>query len=123
MLAILLFAGGASHQENTATLERAQLSMGEVGDMVKNIRRVLEDQQVQELAAIAVAEPGKLPNLQQYVSGRIPELIKIELFGADLDTLRGKDLGPYGYTVLNLLLSAEETARALAQIHGRGWSL
>ncbi len=120
VLAILLFAGGASHQENTATLERAQLSMGEVGDMVQNIHRVLEDQQVQELAAIAVAEPGKLPNLQQYVRGRIPELIKIELFDADLDTLRGKDLGPYGYTVLNLLLSAEETARALAQIHGRG---
>ncbi|MCP4048455.1 MAG: phosphomannomutase/phosphoglucomutase, partial [Gammaproteobacteria bacterium] len=120
VLAILLFAGGANRQENTATLERAQLSMGEVGGMVKNIRRVLEDQQVQGLAAIAVVEPGKLSNLQQYVRGRIPELVKIELFGADLDTLRGEDLGPYGYTILDMLLSTEKTDPASAQIHGQG---
>ena len=120
VLAVLLFAGGAYRQENQATLERAQQSLSQVGGLVRDMRRVLKDQQVQELALMAAAEPDKLANLQQYVSGRIPELIEVELFDANLDTLRGADLGAYGYAVLDALLSARETGLASVQLHGKG---
>jgi phosphomannomutase/phosphoglucomutase len=120
VLAVLLFAGGASKQQNDATLNRAKQSMGQVTGMVQNLRRVLEDQQVQELAVIAVDDPAKLANLQQYISGRIPELLSAELYGTELDNLRAADLEPFGYALLDMLLVAQESGIAPAQIHGTG---
>ncbi len=75
LVAFLFWTGGPSEQDNEDTLERVQHVIGKVGEFAQNSRRSLEDQQVQELAAMAAAEPEKLTNLQQYVSGRIPDLI------------------------------------------------
>ena len=80
VLVALFFTGGNSQHQNEATLDRAKQTMGQLGGVVQNFRRVLEDQQVQELAVFAASDPGKLSNLQQYMSGRIPDLIEIELF-------------------------------------------
>jgi phosphomannomutase/phosphoglucomutase len=120
VLTVLFFVGGTSQQGNDATLERAKQSMGQVGGVVQNFRRVLEDQQVQELAVIAATDPEKLPNLQQYVSGRIPDLIEIKLFDSDLNKLRAADLGPFGFVVLDMLLTAAESGITPVQIHGTG---
>jgi phosphomannomutase/phosphoglucomutase len=120
VVAVLLFAGGASQQENDAALNRAKQAMDQVGDVVQNFRRALEDQQVQELAVIATNEPEKLSNLQQYIGGRIPGLIEIKLFPTDLDSLRATDLEPFGYALLDMLLVAAETGIAPAQLHGKG---
>ncbi len=119
ILAVLLFAGGASRQGNESVFKRAQHSMSQVGEVVQTIRRVLEDQQVQELAIMAVNDAGKLENLEQYVRGRIPDLIDVVVFGPDLGPLRGEDMGPNGYAVLDVLWSAVETGLAPAQIHSR----
>jgi phosphomannomutase/phosphoglucomutase len=120
VLAVLLFAGGSSQQENEATLKRAKQTMGQVGGVIQNLRRALEDQQVQELALIAATDPEKLSNLQQYVGGRVPDLIELNMYGTDLDALRAADLEPFGYAVLDMLLTASETGIAPAQIHGKG---
>ncbi|HEY5775162.1 MAG TPA: hypothetical protein VIS57_03675, partial [Xanthomonadales bacterium] len=121
VLAVLLFfTGGTSHEGNEASLKRAEQVIGQVNDYVQNFRRVLEDQQVQELAAIAAADPDKLSNLKQYVSGRIPDLVAIELYSTDLGSMRGADFGPFGYAVLDMLLVASESGMAPAQIHGKG---
>ena len=118
--AVLIFTGGPSQAENDAVLKRAQQVMGQVSGHVQNFRRVLEDQQVQELAMLAATEPDKLSNLRQYVSGRIPDLIEIDLFPTDLDSLRATDLDPFGYAVLDMLLVASESSLSPAQIHGQG---
>ncbi len=120
VLAVLLFAGGSSQQENDATLKRAKQTMGQIGGVIQSLRRALEDKQVQELALIAADDPGKLSNLQQYVGGRIPDLIELNLYGTDLDGLRAADLEPFGYAVLDMLLTASESGIAPAQIHGKG---
>ncbi len=120
VLVVLFFVGGTSQQGNDATLERAKQSMGQVGGVVQNLRRVLEDQQVQELAVIAANDPEKLSNLQQYVSGRIKDLIEIKQFDTDLNKLRAADLGPFGFVVLDMLITAAESGIAPAQIHGTG---
>ena len=120
VLALLLFAGGTSQQDNEDALDRARQTMGQVGGVVQSLRRVLEDQQVQELAVMAATNPDKLTNLRQYVSGRVPKLVDIKMFGTDLDGFRATDLGPFGYAVLDMLLTAAETGLAPAQIHGKG---
>ena len=80
--------GGTSQSSIDAKLTRAEQVIGQVSGLIQNYHRVLEDQQVQELAVIAAADPDKLSNLRQYISGRIPDLIEIELFGTDFDALR-----------------------------------
>ena len=120
VLAIMLFAGGTSQKDNEDILKRAQQSMSQVGTVVQSLRRVLEDRQVQELAAIAAGNPEKLNSLQQYLSGRIPDLLEINLMGSDLDQLKAADLGPYGYAVLDMLIKAAANGLAPAQIHGEG---
>ncbi len=120
VVAVLLFAGGASTQENEATLNRAKQAMEQVSGVVQNFRRTLEDQQVQELAVIASNNPEKLSNLQQYIGGRIPGVIEIRLFPADLDSLRAPDMGSFGYALLDMLLVASETGLAPAQFHPKG---
>ena len=116
---VLIFTGGASQADNDATLEQAQQVMGQVSDQVQNFRRVLEDQQVQELAILAATNPDKLSNLRQYISGRIPGLIESDLLPMDLSALRATDLDPFGYAVLDMLLVAAEAGLAPAQIHGQ----
>ena len=120
ILAVMLFAGGTSQKDNEQILERAQESMSQVGGVVQSFRRVLEDQQVQELAVIATTNPDKLSNLQQYVSGRLPGLVGIELFGNKPDRLRASELGKFGYAVLDMLMTSAEAGLAPAQIHGKG---
>lgn len=123
MLALVTFlflTGGPSEKDNEDTLERVQHVISQIGAFAQNSRRSLEDQQVQELAVMAAADPKKLANLQQYVSGRISNLIEVDLFTTDLNTLRATELGPFGYAVLDMLLSTAETGRAPIQIHGKG---
>ena len=120
VLAVMLFAGRPSQEDNEASLNRARQTMGQVNDLIQNFRRVLEDQQVQELAAIAAADPDKLSNLQQYISGRIPDLIEVKLYGADVEQIRAADLAPFGYALLDMLLVAAGDGVSPAQIHGKG---
>jgi phosphomannomutase/phosphoglucomutase len=120
LVGVLLFAGGASQQDNDAALSRAKQAMEQVGGVVQNFRRTLEDQQVQELAVMASNEPEKLSNLQQYISGRITGVTEIQLFETDLDSLRAADLEPFGYALLDMLLEASGSGLSPAQLHGKG---
>lgn len=120
LVVVLFMVGGTSHKGNDETLQQAQRVMGQVSDFVQNFRRVLEDQQVQELAVLAASDPGKLSNLNQYVSGRISDLIELKLLPPDLEEMRAQDLDPFGYAVLDMLLVAEESGLAPAQVHGKG---
>ena len=57
LAALLLFTGGASQQDNEATLKRAEQVIGQVSEYVQNFSRVLEDQQVQELGPLPSPTP------------------------------------------------------------------
>ncbi|MDX2428306.1 MAG: phosphomannomutase/phosphoglucomutase [Xanthomonadales bacterium] len=120
LAAVLFFTGGTSQKDADDTLSQAKKVIGQVSGHVQNFQRVLEDQQVQELAVIAAANPDKLSNLQQYISGRIPDLITVDLYTTDLETLRGTDLGPFGYAVLDMLLTMAANGQVPTQVHGKG---
>jgi phosphomannomutase/phosphoglucomutase len=118
MAAMFMFSGNKGGNQD-AVLAQAQQSMQQVGDVVQNFRGVLEDLQVQELAAIAIDDPDKIENLKQYVSGRISDVQDLMLFDPQLDELRGKDLGPDGYALLDMLWKAKEGGIAPVQYHSR----
>ena len=120
LVAVLFLTGGPSEQDNEDTLESVQQVIRQVGGFAQNSRRSLEDQQVQELAVMAASDPDKLANLQQYISGRLPNLIEVDLFTTDVNTLRASDLEPFGYAVLDMLLRTAESGLAPMQLHGKG---
>jgi len=120
LLTGLFFLGGDSQKDNDIVLEGAKQTISQVSGAIQNFRRVLEDPQVQELAAIVAADPEKLPNLRQYVSGRIPHLIEVTLFEPNLSGIRGDDMGPSGYAVLDMLMAAQQDGLAPVQVHGKG---
>jgi len=118
-LALTLFLGGVSQQDNEVVLDQARQTMGRVGDMVQDYRQVMGDQQVQELAVMAAGNPEQFDNLKQYLQGRIPEFIDARLYGPELGNLRAKELGPFGYAILDMLMETESDLAPL-QIHGVG---
>jgi len=120
LLASLFFVGGGSQRDNDAMLDQARQTFSQVSGTIQDFRRVLEDPQVQELAAMAGADREKLLSLRQYISDRIPVLIEVTLFEPDLSRLRGNDMGPFGYAVLDMLMKAEEDGQAPVQVHGKG---
>ena len=120
LVVVLFLTSAPSQEENDEALARAQQVISQVSGVVQNMRQVLEEQKVQELAVLAVDQPGKLFDLQHYVRSQIPELIEIELFPEDLSSLRAPDLGPFGYAVLDMLLVTSESGLAPAQMHGEG---
>jgi len=117
---IFLMLGGDRQKDNEALLEQGKQTLSQVSDSLQIFQQVLQDPQVQALAAIAAVDRGKLPGLQKHLSDRIPDLIGITLFGPNLNLLRGSDMGPYGYAVLDMLLEARASGLAPLQIHGQG---
>lgn len=120
VLAGLFFLGGNSQNDNEATLERAKQTLSQFSAAVQGLQRVMEDEQVTDLASIALADSSKLSNLENYIAGRIPDLIGVQLYGPDLSVLRGDRIEPYGYAVLDMLMKADSESEAAMQMHGSG---
>ncbi len=120
VLAGMYFLGHDGEDDNGAVLDQAKQATGEISDTIQYFRRVLEDRQVQELAANALIDRQRLPDLQRYIRGRIPKLIEVTLFEPDLSKLRGDEMGSSGYAVLDMLMKVEEDGLAPVQIHGKG---
>jgi phosphomannomutase/phosphoglucomutase len=121
-LVVLLLTGDDGKDTSSEELSKAQLSLTTVKDLIQGYRRVLLDSQVQEMAANAASDPKSLVNLEQYVSGRVQDFAELRLFDTRFYELKGEDLGPFGFALLDMIFAASETGTADAQIHGVGES-
>jgi phosphomannomutase/phosphoglucomutase len=106
----------ASRQAEAAEGE-ATAALQQLGEPIQSLKRVLSDPQVQALAARALEDPEKLKDLFAYANGRIPQISAVQVFPSDLEGVRPDDLGPNGYAVLDMALSALSGKRALLQVH------
>ena len=84
---------------------------------VQALKRIMNDEQVQALAARALEDSEKSADLESYLSGRVPELSRVRLFGTDIDALNPSDLGPSGFAIYEMVLLTLETGNGLMQIH------
>jgi phosphomannomutase/phosphoglucomutase len=116
----MFYFGGNSQNDNEAILERAKQTLSQFSAGIQSLQRAMEDKQVKELASIALADESKLPNLQNYLAGRIPDLLEVQIYGPDLSSLRGDRIQPYGYAVLDMLMKANNESAAPIQMHGSG---
>lgn len=120
ILVALFSFGGGSQKYNESILERAKHTLSQFSGSVQQLKRTIDDAQVNELISMALSDPSKRANLESYLSGRIPELMEVQLYGPDLSELRGDRIHPYGYAVLDMLLKASVETQASMQMHGSG---
>ena len=116
----LFFLGGNSQKDNEAILERAKQTLSQFSSAIQGMKRAMQDEQVSELARMAIADPAKLPNLQNYLAGRMPDLMEVQIYGPELNILRGDRIQPYGCAVIDMLMKANTESDAPIQMHGSG---
>ena len=85
---------------------------------IQSMKRVLADEQVQNLAVRAVENPETVSDLFSYLNGRMSQISEVSVFGSDLSAVRPLELGPNGFAILDMIQSALSGNQSLMQIHG-----
>jgi phosphomannomutase/phosphoglucomutase len=118
ILALLLsFTDWRSGQENKQTAWEGQAVVEQLSKPVQALDRVLDDEQVQVLAARAIENPEALEDLESYLNGRISDISGAMVFGKDLDSIDPGDLGQNGFAILDMLLNLQVKNDPRLQIH------
>jgi phosphomannomutase/phosphoglucomutase len=99
-----------------AQMEGRQAVESLVGS-VRALKRTMNDEQVQLLASRALEDPGKIEDLEAYLSGRVASLSGVRVFGADVATMKPIELGPNGFALYEMAVLTMETEKGLMQIH------
>jgi phosphomannomutase/phosphoglucomutase len=95
----------------------AEAAVAQLHEPVQSVKRVLTSEQAQSLAVRALENPDTLGDLFAYVNGRMNQIIEVRVYPADLSAIEPEELGPNGYAVYDMLLSALEGNTSLLQIH------
>jgi len=101
----------------SAKAAQAEAVAAQLDEPVQAIKRVLNAEQVQSLAARALQNPDTGDDLFAYVNGRMKQISSVRVFPKDLSGIVPEDLGPNGYALFEMLLSALDGNQALLQIH------
>jgi phosphomannomutase/phosphoglucomutase len=113
----LALADWRMQRQVSAKAAEAEAAVAQLIEPVQSIKRVLNTEQVQSLAARALENPDTGEDLFAYVNGRMSEISSVRVFPRDLSGVVPEDLGPNGYALFDMLLSALEGNQALLQIH------
>jgi phosphomannomutase len=84
---------------------------------VQALKRTMNDEQVQALAARALDDSEKISDLEAYLSGRVAELTGVRVFGAGVASMKPAELGPNGFALYEMAVLTFETGKGLMQIH------
>jgi len=84
---------------------------------IQSLKRVLADEQVQSLARRAIENPDTVNDLFAYANGRLKQISSAQVFGKDVSALRPADMGPNGFALMDMILSALEGKKSLLQVH------
>ncbi|MEE8495385.1 MAG: phosphomannomutase/phosphoglucomutase [Xanthomonadales bacterium] len=84
---------------------------------VQALKRVMNDEQVQSLAARAIEAPDAVEDLRSHLNGRINKISEVRVFGSSLASVDPSELGLNGYAVLDMLLHLQENKRPQLQYH------
>ncbi len=111
------FSDARSRQATSLVTSQQQEAVDQLEKPVQALKRVMSDEQVQALAARAIAAPATEGDLKSYLSGRINEISEVRVFGSNLASVDPGKLGLNGYAVLDMLLNLQENRHPQLQLH------
>jgi phosphomannomutase/phosphoglucomutase len=101
----------------TASAVEREAALAQLMEPVQSLKRVLISEQAQSLALRALENPDTTSDLLAYVNGRLSQITAVQVYPSGLSGVAPEELGPNGYAVFDMLLSAVEGNKALLQIH------
>jgi hypothetical protein len=117
--AALMFSGSSrTHESEQAILQANQVAM-QLTAAVEAFHRVIEDDQVQSLAAMSLHDGQNLPQLRQYLKGRLTGFRDLRLYPVDFHVLDPASMDGPAYVILDMLFKAE-AGKAPLQVIGQG---
>ncbi|MGH8034495.1 MAG: pilus assembly FimT family protein, partial [Lysobacterales bacterium] len=99
-------------------VSESQAAVDQVKGIADSLRQVLDDEPVQLLATLALANPAKKNELEQYLAGRVKEIRQVQLYLPDLATFDPGTIEANGYALLEMFMTAEKGLEIPLQIHG-----
>lgn len=107
---------GNSRAAGLATGE-GQAAVEHVTEIAESLQRVLDDEQVQALAAQVVAQPGNLDELKKYVSGLASGITDVQIYSPELKSFDPGAIEANGYALLDMLTTANNGLNVPLQFH------
>ncbi len=106
-----------SQQVISQVAVQKQAVIDELVKPVQALKRIMNDEQVQGLAARAIKNPALVEGLRSYLHGLINEISDVQVFGTDLEAVDPIKLGPNGFAVFDMLLDLQENMNPRLQLH------
>jgi phosphomannomutase/phosphoglucomutase len=113
----LAFNDARSSKAVSRVTSQQQEAVDQLEKPVQALKRVMNDEQVQALAARAIANPATVGDLRSYLNGRINEISEVQVFGSNLASVDPGELGLSGYAVLDMLLNLQDNRHPQLQFH------
>jgi len=106
-----------SRQEAEKAAAGGQHIVNILTDAANALQRALEDKKTQALAIQAMGKPEALENLTQHLKGQFGAFKKAQLYPANLNAIDPAAVGPNGYAVLDMLMTAQRGVNVPLQQH------
>ena len=87
------FSDARSRQATSRVTLQQQEAVDQLEKPVQALKRVMSDEQVQALAARAIAAPATVGDLKSYLNGRINEISEVRVFGSTPERSNSYGLG------------------------------
>jgi phosphomannomutase/phosphoglucomutase len=114
-MTIMLFTGSRGEQDNDKALEQGQRAVSQVQEALLGFSRLVEDEQVLDLAGMAIDDPKNLADLERYLVGRMSEIVSVRLYGPQDYLARVDPASENAFIIMDMLAQATERGKAPLQ--------
>ncbi len=114
-MTVMLFVGSAGEQETDQALEQGRRAVSQILEAVQGFTRLFEDQQVLDLAGMAIENPDNTADLERYLSGRLSELVDVRIYDPEDWLGRIDPNSENAFVIMAMLLEASENGAARVQ--------
>jgi phosphomannomutase/phosphoglucomutase len=114
-MTLMLFSGSADERESTKALAQGQRAVKQVADAVGGFKRLMEDEQVQNLAKMTLENPEAGEDLKRYLTGRMREVIDARVYAPEVFLEPVDALGENAYVILAMIFAAKDNGTAPVQ--------
>lgn len=115
--ALLLFNDWRDAKAVSSAQAEAHQAADELRQPIQALKRVMADEQVKALAIRALENPETAADLTAYLKGRISQVSSTRVFRPNPSTVRPREIGPNGFAVLDMVMTALGQKKGFAQIH------
>ncbi|NND44424.1 MAG: phosphomannomutase/phosphoglucomutase [Xanthomonadales bacterium] len=119
-MALMLFSGSSGERNLGKAQEQGERAVRQVSQYIQSVQRLLQDEQVTELAAMALESPEREAELQQYLGGRLREVQEVSLYPANAYLMPVSQFGEQAWIRMDMMLSARKAGVAPVQLMPHG---